>query len=80
MRAAARDRGPGKDGRDDDSAGRPKDDSAGRLKDDPAVAVRDTDSGNLPFTGLLLASIVAAGLLLLAVGLALHRRLRGRAG
>ncbi|MEJ7750392.1 MAG: FG-GAP-like repeat-containing protein [Thermoleophilaceae bacterium] len=79
VQTAAGDRDPERKGNrdDDDSFGRPDDD-----EDDgsAAAAVRDTDSGSLPFTGLVLASILVAGLMLLAAGLAVRRRVRGRAG
>ena len=73
VRAGARDRDSTDRRRDSDDG---SDDGTG---DDPGGAGQDTDSGSLPFTGLLLASILAAALLLLAAGLALRRRLRNRA-
>ena len=74
VRAAGRDPDSRRNNRRDDGG------SADRPDDDTRGALDDSDSASLPFTGLLLASILAAGLLLLAAGLALRRRLRGRAG
>jgi len=65
---------------DPDRDGRRRDGGARDGGDDPDRRGGDADSGGLPFTGLLLALLVAAGLVLLASGLALRRRLRERAG
>ncbi len=72
IRAAARDRDSGRDRRDGRSP-------SGGPEDDPAGGSDDSDSGSLPFTGLLVALLVAAGLLLLVAGLALRRRLHAQA-